>query len=131
MGTTRETRQKKLMQKELHGISTFFTAEEFFSKVNVKDRKIGIATAYRFLKQLRKEGKGHSFICNKKILYSTRGRGHCHFICEKCGNVEHLNLKSVDFLKEALKRNICHFQLDIHGLCGKCKKQNMGYSLDI
>lgn len=119
--TSRNTRQKEILEEESQKINSFFTAEELLSKANKKDSKIGIATVYRFLKEKTKSGEIHSYNCNRKSIYSNQKKSHCHFICEKCGKTEHIEINSLDFLKNKTKNTICHFQVDIMGICEKCK----------
>jgi len=119
--TLRKTNQKKLIEEEIKSLHSFFDAEKLYMRVSKKNKKIGIATVYRFLKKLTEEGKIHSYSCNRKIIYSTNVRSHCHFICENCGNIKHINLKKLDFLQKEVKGDICHFQIDITGVCEKCQ----------
>lgn len=119
---TRKTNQKKLIEEEIRNLRSFFDAEKLYRQVSKKDKKTGIATVYRFLKRLTEEGKIHSYSCNRKTIYSSDARSHCHFICEKCGNIEHINLKKLDFMQKEIKWDICHFQIDITGVCEKCHK---------
>ena len=88
------------------------------------DKKIGIATVYRFLKKEVKNNRLHSYICNRKKIYSTNEQGHSHFVCEKCGKVEHIKMDSLEFLKNKIKGEICHIQMDITGICEKCKDKS-------
>ncbi len=118
---SRKTNQKKLIEEEINYLSSFFDAEKLYKKVSKKDKNIGIATVYRFLKNLLKEGKIHSYVCNRKTIYSSNIKSHCHFICEDCGNIKHIDLKKLDFLQKEVKGDICHFQLDITGKCEKCQ----------
>ncbi|MBU0456741.1 MAG: transcriptional repressor [Nanoarchaeota archaeon] len=117
----RQTKQKKLIEEEIKKIESFFTAEELFHKVKKRDNKFGIATIYRFLRDLKKKEKLHSYLCNRKIVYSKDASSHCHFICQKCGEIKHFDVKSLDFLK--IQESICHFQIDVHGTCKKCLKE--------
>lgn len=123
MKNSRQTKQKEIMQEEIQKTTSFFTAEELLQKVNKKDSKIGIATIYRFLKDLTKKGKIHSYTCNRKTIYSLQKKSHCHFICEKCSKTKHLEIKSLNFLKDQIKNSICHFQIDITGICENCKNK--------
>ena len=95
---TRKTNQKKFIEEEIKNLHSFFDAEELYKQVSKKNKKIGIATVYRFLKKLTEEGKIHSYSCNRKMIYSSNVKSHCHFICEKCGNTKHINLKKLDFI---------------------------------
>ena len=117
----RKTKQKELIEEEVKKLDSFFTAEELFKRVNQKDKKIEIATVYRFLRNLKKKEKLHSYLCNRKTVYSKEENNHCHFVCQKCGEIKHFDVKSLDFLK--IKESICHFQIDVHGTCKKCLKK--------
>ena len=118
----RTTRQKELLKKELKDKKTFFTAEEFYNSIQKKEQKIGIATIYRFLKEQEEKKNIHKYICNRKTLYSLEEKTHAHFYCEECKKEKHLNIKQVDFLKNEVSEEICHFQLNITGICKECKK---------
>lgn len=126
--SSRETRQKQIMEHELEKVNSFFTAEELFGKVknnknNKNDKNIGIATIYRFLKDLKSKRKIHTYVCDRRVLYSKEKNSHCHFICEKCNKTIHFDVKSIDFLKNKLKgkaSSICHFQIDVQGVCKDC-----------
>lgn len=119
----RNTRQKELLDEEVNKFGAFFSAEELLSKAKKKDEKIGIATVYRFLKGLSDKRKIHSYTCCRKTIYSVDKRSHCHFICEKCGKVSHIDVSSIDFIKDRIKGSICHFQIDVTGICDDCKKK--------
>jgi len=67
---SRKTKQKELIKAEINAFTSLFTAEELFNKVRKKDADIGIATIYRFLKDLRKERELHSYICDRRMIYS-------------------------------------------------------------
>ena len=116
----RATQQKQLIMAEIITFNSFFNAEELYSKVSKKKPRIGIATIYRFLNDLTKNGEIHSFLCNRKTLYSNSKKNHCHFTCERCGERKHLNIKKLDFLNEQVEGELCHFQIDITGVCKKC-----------
>jgi len=121
---SRKTKQKELIQSELSTFSSLFTADELFEKIKKKDNTIGIATIYRLLKDLRKKKELHSYICERKMIYSKEKNNHCHFICQKCDQITHFNIEKIDFLKSKIKGEICHFQIDVHGICEKCLKHN-------
>ena len=118
----RLTKQKQLLMDKVKAFSGFFTAEELYVKLN---RAVGIATIYRFLGSLEKKADIHSYLCKNRKVYSLNKLNHVHFICEKCRNTEHLKLSRIDFIKESVKGQVCHFQLDITGICENCiKKEN-------
>ncbi len=121
---TRVTRQEKILEEAVKKFSKFFTAEELLDETKKKDKDVGIATVYRFLKELEESKKIHSYTCRRKRVYSTKKDSHCHFVCEKCGKVEHFEISEVDFIKEKIEGEVCHFQIDVSGVCEECKKKS-------
>ena len=117
----RQTKQKLMLRMELDKFGSFFTAEELHEKAKKKDKEVGIATVYRFLKELKNNNKIHSYLCNRKAVYSVSEENHCHFICQKCGKTMHINIDSIDFLKRNFEGEICHFQINVEGICDECK----------
>ncbi|MBD3249828.1 hypothetical protein GF336_07310 [Candidatus Woesearchaeota archaeon] len=119
---TRNTKQKEIINKEVNRFKTFFTAEDLYEKVKVIDKNIGLATIYRFLKTLRKNGNIFSYTCDGKLIYSKENKSHCHFVCEETGKVIHFNIDSLDFLKDKIPGSITSFQIEVRGICTKCSK---------
>ena len=122
---SRNTLQKNIIKEEIMKFNSFFDAEQLYQKVLSRRKNIGIASIYRFLKKLVDEGKIHSYLCNRKTVYSFNIKNHCHFICENCGYVKHISIKKLDFLKNEIKKDICHFQIDITGICEKCRNKRL------
>ena len=121
MKKNRNTRQKQIIEEEFQKTKTFFTAEELHKKVLKKDKKIGIATIYRFIKELKKQGKVYSYLCNRRNIFSKGQKSHCHFICEKTGKVIHFEINNLDFLKNKIPGSITSFQLEVKGICNDCR----------
>lgn len=119
---SRRTRQKLVIEDEIMKSGSFLTIDDILRRANTKDSRIGIATVYRHLKRLKDSGKVHSYICNKKKVYSSHKNNHCHFSCQKCGRVMHFEIGSLDFAKKSFKGTVCHFQVDITGICVECLK---------
>ena len=121
---SRNTRQKEIIQKELDFFTNFFTAEELHKKIIKVEKNVGIATIYRFLKDLREKRKLHSYVCERKTIYSKEKHSHSHYVCQVCNKMFHFNVKNIDFIKKEIPGNICHFQIEVHGICDKCRKIN-------
>ncbi len=116
---SRNTKQKELIQKEIEKINNFFTVEDLHKKIS---KDIGLATTYRFLKELRKNGKIYSYTCDNRLVYSKERKSHCHFICEETGIITHFDVDSLDFLKDKIPGTITSFQIEVKGTCKKCLK---------
>jgi Fur family ferric uptake transcriptional regulator len=121
MRQSRITRQKKLIQQKLREFKTIFTAEDLHTAVRKKDKNIGIATIYRYLKNNSVDERIHSYLCNRHHVYSTNTDNHCHFTCNICGKTEHFNISEIGFIKSRVRGDICHFQIDVYGICLKCR----------
>jgi len=119
--TSRKTKQKELVLEVIKKFKTFFTAEDLYDKVKKCNKDIGLATIYRVLNKLRNEGEIYSYKCNNRLIYSQDHRSHCHFICEETGKVIHFDIDSLDFLKNKIPGTISSFQIEVKGICKKCK----------
>lgn len=117
----RMTKQKNLLHTEVKASRSFFDAYKLHSNVQRKDKKIGIATVYRFLNNLEAKGEVHSFICDNKKVYSNNKTSHAEFKCEECGKLKHVKIDNVDFLNKLTDDYVCHFQIELTGLCSSCK----------
>lgn len=120
---SRETKQKELLKNEVKKFKSFFTARELFSRASKKDRDIGIATVYRFLKEMRKSRNINSYICERRMIYSLDKNIHCHFTCERSGKVIHFEVDDLNFLKKIRKKipgEINSVLLEINGVCNNC-----------
>lgn len=116
----RMTIQKKILYEEVQKCKGFFDAQQLLEAGSKRHKKIGLATVYRMLNTLEKEGKIHSFICNNRKIYSIEKKNHIHFHCDRCNLVSHIEIKTADFLNHKSIAEVCHFQLDITGVCKKC-----------
>ncbi|MBM3232331.1 hypothetical protein FJZ21_03065 [Candidatus Pacearchaeota archaeon] len=121
MAEKRETRQKKEIEEIISKTNNLFTSEEIYSKI--KSKGVGIATVYRFLKEMEKNREIHSFVCDRKKLYSKKEITHSHFVCESCGTRKHIILDKIDFLKKYIDEDLCHVQIELSGVCESCKKK--------
>ncbi|MEM4258933.1 MAG: transcriptional repressor [Candidatus Thermoplasmatota archaeon] len=124
MKKSRKTKQKERILSEIAKSVSFFTADQLFETVKKQDPNIGIATVYRLLKDLRNKKELHSYICNRKMIYSKEKNNHCHFICQQCKKITHFTIDKIDFLENKISGDICHFQIDVYGICKECSTKH-------
>lgn len=120
---SRNTVQKEILNEQIKKLNSFFTADELLKSANRKDSRLGLATVYRFLNEMVKKRKIHSYVCDRKTLYSLEKKSHCHFICEKTGKLIHFEIHNLDFLKkikDKIPGKITCVQLEIRGICDDC-----------
>jgi len=105
-----------------------FTTKELYQSL---DGEIGLATIYRFLEELKKEGQLLQFNTDDntaKYQYAEpcSNPGHFYLKCIKCGKLEHVDCKKIKGLIEHIY-NDHHFRLGvqhiiINGICADCAK---------
>ena len=80
-----------------------------------EDATIAVATIYRNLKQLVKDGELFVYTCDRRQVYS-KTKQHCHYINEKTGEVTHFQIDNLDFLKNKIPGLISSVQIEIRGV---------------
>ena len=120
---SRNTKQKEIIQKEIENSRDFFSVDELYNTLRKKYPDLGLATVYRFMKELRRKKKIYSYTCNNRILYSKNKISHCHFVCEETGKIMHFDVDSLDFLKNKIPGSISSFQIEVRGKCKECLKK--------
>lgn len=121
---SRNTLQKEALQGCIEAKQSFFTAEEIHQQVQKKNPQIGLATVYRYLKDLKTRQILHAYSCDRHTIYSKHRSSHCHFVCECCNQITHFEVKDLDFLRKGIPGSICHFQIEVSGICKNCSKHN-------
>ena len=117
MVQSRNTRQKEIVSLIISNLSGFFTAEDILIQTQQKEKKIGIATIYRILKELKENNTLYSYKCNGRTIYSNSQKSHCHFHCTKTGKSFHFEIENLDFLKDNIPGSIESIQIEVKGVC--------------
>jgi Fur family ferric uptake transcriptional regulator len=106
------------------------TAQEIFDQLREEGRRVGIASVYRVLEQLSKDG----FVQRIDIGAGTTrfeplhagGEHHHHLVCEDCGKVEAF---ADDQLERALRKvegrtgySVAGHDVVLRGACGDCAR---------
>jgi len=102
---------------------------DIHNKLKQKLSKIGLPTVYRILDEFTKAGiLVRSLSEDGQLRYALcalPGEHHHHFTCRKCKKVEEVdfcNFKGVSqFIENKLNAKAESHQLQIEGLCSKCK----------
>ncbi|MBI4721580.1 MAG: transcriptional repressor [Candidatus Stahlbacteria bacterium] len=106
------------------------TADEIYGLAKKRNPKIGYATVYRTLNLLYEVGLAREVNWGDgKIRYEHkyRHRHHDHLICTKCGKSIEVFDKQLEKIQAKLSREKefipTHHQLNIYGVCDKCRKR--------
>jgi Fur family transcriptional regulator, ferric uptake regulator len=108
--------------------SCCLTAQEIFDELRAEGRRVGIASVYRVLEQLAKDGFVQRIdlgagIARFEPILST-GEHHHHLVCDDCGKVEAF---ADDELERALHRverrtgySVAGHDVVLRGACSDC-----------
>jgi len=126
------TKQRELILKFLYKNEGHFTPEDIYMliKKNHPDVTIGIATVYRTLTLLEKEGIATSIsfgVQGKKYELGEKEH-HDHLICTKCGKIIEFFDDVIEARRQEAIAKKYNFKMQDHtmkivGLCETCQKE--------
>ena len=104
------------------------TAQEIFDRLRGEDRRVGIASVYRVLEQLTRDGFVQRIDIGEGISrfepIHEGGEHHHHLVCDDCGKVEAF---ADDELERALRKvegrtgySVAGHDVVLRGTCGDC-----------
>lgn len=123
------TRQKELILECLKNNNEMqMTAIEIFEKLCTQKSKVGMATIYRNLAVLVKEGKVKKFdiaaiASYQYVLNVAECNKHYHLKCIKCNKLYHVDLPELNSINKLIEE-VNEFCIDNQKtiLYGKCKE---------
>lgn len=126
----RKTKQKEIIIKYLEENSNkHLLISQIQSDLK---NEIGLATIYRLIDNLIKEGSVTKIPCENKqgycYKYNVKNNDcsdHYHLICEKCNKLYHYESKDVKKLEKKIKQDE-QFEIDnskvvFYGICKECQ----------
>lgn len=123
----RTTRPRKLIVEALSKFSTPVTVNDIHEYLRRKNEVIDLTSIYRNLELMRKSDAVSVILFGEgKKRYELKDTNdhHHHFFCENCGDIEDIEMKEENLLKE-IKNNkrflIRKHNLEFFGLCPKCQ----------
>jgi len=121
--------QREDILKVLYNSKKHLTPEEIYNEVKKINSNIGLATVYRALSFLEKEGlvNSISFGVEGKKYELNRGHHHDHMICLNCNKIIEFFDEELEKLQEKIAKEhgfklITH-ELNMYGLCENCKNE--------
>jgi len=121
--------KRKLVLEALRGRTDHPSAEQLYQALVAAGHKVSLATVYRALDALVKEGLVREVHLGGATRFDGTTEGHHHFICHRCGRVYDVNggrrLRPRDFsLPVGFSAERCHAVLG--GVCGPCAGEKGG-----
>lgn len=121
----RPTRQRELILRTVEGWPGSFTVKEIFDAARTSDSRLGIATTYRTVELLLRNGSVSALTGSLRAAYvRCRPGHHHHLVCVECGSVEETELCGAPAAAELQRRYGFAAQaheVDIYGTCRDCQ----------
>ncbi|WP_200762243.1 Fur family transcriptional regulator [Nitrosophilus alvini] len=121
--------QREEILKILYKAKEHLSPEEILYKVKKSQKNIGLATVYRALSFLEKEGliNSISFGVEGKKYELNRGSHHDHMICLECGKIIEFFDEELELLQEKIAKKfgfkIVSHDMNLYGICKECSKE--------
>lgn len=125
----RMTPQRKIIWKLIKESKGHIDAMEIYFEAKKRGLPISLSTVYRTIDLFRKLGylEEVNFQENHLHFEIKEEEEHLHLVCKKCGEIEEIESKSLQKLKEEIGKKsnmkITGSQITFFGLCKKCQKK--------
>jgi Fur family peroxide stress response transcriptional regulator len=123
-GGYRFTRQRREVFEVVAESHDHPTADEIFERARRRIPEISFATVYNCLSVLVQCGLVRQVTLDRSpTRFCPNMREHCHFFCERCGEVTDIDLPSRAALSSvALPRGfeVASFDVSLRGVCPRC-----------
>ena len=127
--TTRRhrTQQRTQLLAWLRACNMHPTATELYEALREQFPRISLGTVYRNLEVLVAEGEIETVPCESGALrYEGNPQPHHHFTCERCGDIQDIELPAPRTLGRKLRERYAlqarKIRIDFAGLCSRCEE---------
>ncbi|WP_130838606.1 Fur family transcriptional regulator [Lachnoclostridium sp. Marseille-P6806] len=124
----KHSRQRDAIYDFLQGRTDHPTADLIYLGVREKLPNISLGTVYRNLMVLRDAGLIRTVDVGDGVIHFDPDISeHNHFVCQSCGCVQDLDMKSIDLVKDIAAENfrgrITGYSAYFYGVCEDCLKK--------
>lgn len=124
----RRTRSQEQIMEVLHALDRAISAQDLYMELRQHDKAMGLATVYRALDGLKKEGAVQvRTLATGESLYSLLQEDRHHLTCVQCGQTIELDSCPVHALEKQFSDRyqfrIHYHVLEFFGLCQGCQTQ--------
>ena len=127
-----QTRQKQtILNLFKDNDDRHLTVEEIKSLLDEKGEVVSIATIYRKVDELAKEGLIQKIVFDNtsKACYQYKSHDDCmdhfHLICEKCGKLIHMDCDEVEHIVNHISKDhnfkVNKSRVSFYGICDECR----------
>jgi Fur family peroxide stress response transcriptional regulator len=126
--TRRSSKQREAIAAYLETAAHHPTAEQVLRAVRKRIPALGLATVYRNLEALVRDGHASRTMHPEGARYDTRVDPHHHFTCSVCGIVENVDpgpqeTKWIQAFQRSTGAAVHRVVADIRGVCADCRRR--------
>ena len=100
------SKQREMIMEYLKSTTAHPTAETVYMNVRSTNPKLSLGTVYRNLKLLSEAGEIQRLSCGDGIdRFDATVAPHCHFLCDRCGSVQDVDMPPLDELEKKELKN--------------------------
>lgn len=126
--TRRGSKQREAIATYLQTAAQHPTAEQVLRAVRKRIPTLGLATVYRNLEALVRDGRASRTMHVEGARYDTRVDPHHHFTCSVCGAVENVDSGPqetawIRAFQRASGAAVHRIVADIRGVCAGCRRR--------
>ena len=120
----RWTSQQSSILGILYEAEHFLSAEQVHDALRRKHDDIGIATVYRNLKKMVRQGLISEVSWNDVRYYTRHPFSNAFFVCEKCGRMLRIDIPIADqnYLSGEIGMKVSRWRMHFEGICEECRK---------
>lgn len=128
MAARRHSRQRELIKAFLNTRKDHPTADTVYKNVRNQNPRISLGTVYRNLTLLAEDGEISRLSVGDGVdHFDADTSPHCHFVCRKCGQVQDLEMDSIEDITDIASKNfhghIAGHVTYFYGFCCSCAGQ--------
>lgn len=120
----RLTAQRRLILGVVRDTDAHPTAEWVHAAVRRRLPRVSLATVYRNLRLLARQGFLTEIQAGPSIRFDARVHRHHHFTCSRCGRIfdleEPVNARLDARVAARTGFRVSHHRIEFYGVCGRC-----------
>lgn len=123
----RATPQRLMVLEVLRTADRHLTAEEIHAALKERSPGVDLSTVYRTLRLFTRLGllEPHDLGGGRRVYGWRTQPDHGHFLCERCGRIEHLGEELLEPLRRSVERAwgypVRRIEATVVGLCPACR----------
>lgn len=127
MAAQKHSKQRAAILSELCSRCDHPTAEQLYADLKEKNPALSLATVYRNLRLLEKNGSVMRIVCGDADRFDGNAENHYHLTCTECGSVIDVELKNpsaINSLAKPFGGTVKGHSLMFFGTCKNCTENS-------